>query len=190
MKKRILRIFLACVLIATTAISTVGCGKVKENEAISLVKDLVSRSYELNVIYYGEGLSYKDSGNPNDIYMPVNENEKYVLRSALIKETYNVFSETYALSLVNMSFNGVASEINQNAIQSRYMVRGDDDWLYVNKNYESVVDEVAEYNYDTIEITKISKRFIEATIKTTKGSSVDVVLIKEDGEWRLDSVTC
>lgn len=190
MLKRFFRVILSTVLIAVMAIGTVGCGKVKEDEAVSMVKDLVSRSYNLNVVYFGEGLDYIDSGNPNDVYMQVKETEMYILRSKLISDTYSVFSETYAKSLVDMAFNGVASEINKDSVQARYMVRGDDDLLYVNKNYESVVDEVAIYDLNTVEITKISRRFIEANIKTVKGKTVEVILIKENGNWRLDSATC
>ena len=89
-----------------------------------------------------------------------------------------------------MAFNGVQSEINQNSVMSRYMVQSDDDYLYVNKDYEPVVEKVAEYNYDTIVVTKVSGRFIEATIETTGGEVVEVTLVNEKSGWRLDSYTC
>lgn len=190
MLKQIVKSAISILLIATMAVGMVGCSKVTEDEAVSLVKDLVSRSYDLNVVYYGEGLKYKDSGNSNSIYMPVYETEKFMLRSVLINETRAVFSETLAQSLIDMSFNGIASEINQNAIQARYIVYGDDDMIYVNKDYVPVVDKVATYRYDNIEITKISKRFIEANIYTSDNELVEVTLIKENNEWRLDSITC
>ena len=191
MLKRITSLIMVIMLMATTAISMSACKKkVSEEEAIALVADLVSRSYDLNVVYYGEGLRYDDSGNPNDIYMPVSTFEKYTLRSKLIEDTRAVFTSSYAQSLIDMAFYGVASEINQNAIQSRYMVQGDDEWLYINKNYEPVVEEVSVFDYSTIEITKISKRFIEANITNTKGKVVEVVLVNEDGTWKLDSTTC
>ncbi len=189
MAKNIFKAIISFILIATVAIGMVGCSKPSEDEAVSLVKDLVSRSYELNVIYYGEGLKYKDSGNPNDIYMVVFEKEKYILKSQLTRATREVFSESFATSIIDMSFNGVQSQINQNSIQSRYMTQIDDDLLYVNRTYKPVVEKIAEYNYDTIEISKISRHFIEAEIKTTSGQLVSVTLIKEDNGWRLDSGT-
>ena len=70
------------------------------------------------------------------------------------------------------------------------IVYGDDDMIYVNKDYVPVVDKVATYRYDNIEITKISKRFIEANIYTSDNELVEVTLIKENNEWRLDSITC
>ena len=190
MIKRALCIILTVLLVASLAMSLTGCKKVSEEEAVNLVKSLVSRSYNLNVVYYGKGLKYKESGNPNQIYLPVLENEVYVLRSVLIKDTYEVFSETLATSVINMAFGGVSSETGTNGVQSRYMVEGDDDWLLVNKDYKGVKEEIAQYNYDTIEITKISRRFINANIKTTKGENVEIVLIKQGDNWRLDSITC
>lgn len=190
MQKKIIKSIFTVLLMVILTVSAVGCKKVSEDEAMSLVKDLVSRSYDLNVVYYGEGLKYKDNGNSNSIYMPVLETEKYALKSVLVKETYEVFSETYAISLVDMAFNGIASEINQNAIQARYIVYGDDDLIHVNKEYKPVVDKVSQYNFETTKITKISRRFIEATIYTTENKEVEITLIKENNEWRLDSITC
>ena len=190
MQKQIIKSTIAILLVAIMAMSLVSCGKVTEDEAVSLVKDLVSRSYDLNVVYYGEGIKYKETGNSNSIYLPAAETEKFMLKTALILETRAVFSETLAGSLIDMSFNGIASEINQNSVQSRYIVYGDDDWIYVNKDYEPVVDTVAKYDYNSIKITKISRRFIEAEIYTTDNKTVEITLINEMNGWRLDSITC
>jgi len=194
--KRFFTIFASIILIAIMALSMVGCGP-KEQEAKALVKDLVSKSLELNDIYFGKnGLKYKDSGNPNDIYLPVLETEKYVLKSKLVEATKSVFSEGYAFSIINMAFSGIQSEINSNSVQSRFMVMGDDDWLFVNKNYEYVYEVGTEYDFDTIEITYTSSKFIEATVKgktmTEKGikdTVVNVTLVCESEGWRLNSAT-
>lgn len=191
MAKRITLIFLSIILTALLAVSMVGCGcGVEEHEAILLVKDLVSRSYELNVVYYGKGLEYEESGNANDLYLRARSGQALALKTELLKRTREVFSETLAESVINMSFNGVGSDSSLGSVQSRYMIMGDDDWIYVNKDYEPVVDEVEVYNYDTIVITKTSGKFIEATIETTDKKLVEVTLILEDDVWKLDSITC
>ena len=191
MKNKLIKSAVSLMLIAVLAVSIVGCGcsKISEDEAYTVLKDLIERSYVLNVIYYGEGLKYRDSGNPNDEYGMVLETESYILRSSLEKETREVFTQTYADSIINMAFLGVQSAINQNSVMPRYVTMGDDDLIYVNKNYKPVVQEIAQYDYKTLKITKISRRFIEAEIKTTKGINVDVVLVNENGAWRLDSGT-
>lgn len=194
--KRIITAIASIILIAAMAVGMVGCGP-EEAEAKALVKDLVSRSLELNDIYFGKsGLKYIDSGNSNDIYMRVLETEKYVLKSKLVEATYEVFAFDYATSIITMAFNGAQSEINQNSVQSRFMVMGDDDWLYVNRNYEYVYEEGTKYDFNTIEITYTSSNIIDATIcgeyKTENGyenTVVNVSLVCEDGQWRLNSAT-
>ena len=190
MKKEIVRAILALMLVTVIAFSIVSCGAPDDETAISLVKDLVEKSYELNEIYFGQGLKYRDSGNPNEIYMPVLETEKYMLKTRLLEKTREVFSESMSTSVIDMAFNGVASEINQNSVQSRYMVLSDDDLLFVNKNYEPVVERVAQFDYTTIVLTKVSSRFIVASIKTLDGENIEVTLVSERAGWRLDSYTC
>ena len=190
MKKGIVKAILALMLVTVIAFSIVSCGAPDDETAISLVKDLVEKSYELNEIYFGQGLKYRDSGNPNDIYMPVLETEKYILKTRLLEKTREVFSESLSYSIIDMAFNGVASEINQNSVQSRYMVMSDDDLLYVNKNYEPVVDKVARFDYTSVVLTKVSGRFIVANIKTVDGEKISVTLVNERNGWRLDSYTC
>ena len=198
MVKRIFAISMSIILIALLAVSMVGCKGPEEEEAKAIVKDLVSRSVVLNEIYFGKkGMEYRDTGNPNDIYMPVLETEKFVLKSKLVEETRAVFTLTEANSIIDMAFNGVQSEINQNSVLARYMVLADDDWLYINKKYEYPFECLTQYNYDTINITYSSSKFIEATIEGIREENgeiktvlVEVELALEENGWRLYSSTC
>ncbi|MBQ8145431.1 MAG: hypothetical protein IJ039_01480 [Clostridia bacterium] len=189
---KLIKSFSLIILIAILALSIVGCGKVTENEALNIIEVLIKDAYELNEIYYGSGIKHKDSGNPNDLYMPAYENEKYALKNKLVERTYEVFSESYAESLIGLAFGGAQSEINQGSIQPRYMTLDDkyDGWIYVNIDYEPLVEKVAEYDFNSIKIVKISRRFIEATIKTTENDEVKVTVVRESMGWRLDSATC
>ena len=190
--KKLLKSLILIILTVSIAVSIVGCGKVTENEATDIVKGLVTNAYVLNEVYYGKGINYKDTGNPNDLYMPAYENEKFALKNKLVKRTYEVFSQSYAESLIDLAFGGVQSEINQNSVMPRYMILDDENetWIYVNTDYEPLVEEIAEYDFTTIDIVKISRKFIEATIKTTKNEEVKVTIVKESSGWRLDSATC
>lgn len=196
-KKRIFAIFTSIILIAILAVSMVGCGGPEEAEAKAIVKDLVESSLELNEIYFGKkGLNYRDSGNPAETYLPVLETEKYVFKSKLVEATYKVFCEDYADSIIKMAFSGAQSEINQNSVKSRFMLIGDDDWLYINKDYEYPIEHFTEYDFSTIKIDYISGSFIDATIEgkrmTDKGYenvTVDISLVNEDNGWRLQDAT-
>lgn len=195
--KRFLTIFVSILLIATMAVSMVGCGGPEEAEAKAIVKDLIERSFELNDIYFGKkGLNYRDSGNPAEMYLPVLETEKYYSKSKLIDATKAVFCEDYADSIINLAFSGAQSEINQNSVKSRFLLREDDDWLYINKDYEYPVENFTEYDFSTIEITYISGSFIDATVKGKRigengyeDVTVNVYLVNEDNGWRLNSST-
>ena len=190
--KRFLKSLTLFMLIASLAISIIGCGKVTQDEACKIIEKLVTDAYELNEVYYGKGISYKDTGNPNDLYMPAYENEKFALKNKLVKRTYEVFSQTYAKSLIDLAFGGVQSEINQGSFMARYMILDEEKetWIYVNTDYDPLVEEIAKYDFNTMEIIKISRRFIECTIKTTKNEEVKITVVKETDGWRLDSATC
>ncbi|MBO5312606.1 MAG: hypothetical protein J6B29_01440 [Clostridia bacterium] len=180
---------ISVMLILILSISMAGCSKISEDEAKSIVNDLVEKSYDLNDIYFGKGLNYVDSGNPNAIYMVVDVKERYITKKALAEATYAVFSQDYAQDMIDTAFYGVQSEINQGSVQARYRVYDEDDLIHVNKNYTTRIDKISAYKPELTKITKISSRFIDATLITEQGEERSVSMIKEDGQWRLDDST-
>lgn len=195
--KRFFAIFVSIILIALMAVSMVGCGGPEEAEAKAIVKDLVERSFELNDIYFGKkGLAYRDSGNPADLYLPVLETEKYYSKKKLEEATREVYCKDYADSLIQLSLTGIQSPINVDSVKSRFAYVYDDDWLYINKDYEYPLEYFTEYDFSTIEITYTSGSFIETTISgkrmTDKGYenvTVTLELVNEDNGWRLNNPT-
>lgn len=195
--KRIFTVFAAIILIATIAVSMVGCGGPEEAEAKAIVKDLIEKSYEINEIYFGKkGLKYRDSGNPAEMYLPVLETEKYYLKSKLEEATRLVYCKEYADSIIHLSFTGVQSPINLNSVSSRFAYDYDDDWIRINKNYEYPNEYFTEYDFSTMEITYISGNVIDVTIKGKimsdegyKNVTVNLSLVNEENGWRLKDPT-
>ena len=181
---KFIKSLISIILISVMSLSLVSCEKkVEENEAIELVKNLVSESYDLNEILYGKGLSYTDT-NTEDKYAPVNLDEKYLTLFSLKEKMRQVYSSSYATSLIDYLFTyhpGVYGE----GIFPRYDERGG--YIVVLKDYEA--DDITEYNYDTIEIKKIKRKEIRATVMSTDNESVEIVLVKELDGWRLDTAT-
>ena len=72
-----------------------------------IVEDLVKASYELNEIYYGKGLDYEKSidGEYDSIYSHVSLDEIYVTQEILSLRTREVFSASYANSIIDYAFN-------------------------------------------------------------------------------------
>lgn len=186
MKRKILcalTVFVVLLALATLASCS---GKVSKEEAAAEVTRLVKESYELNVIYFGEGLPYEDDGDERNLYAPVAEDASFVAKEALTYKTRTVFSKDYAASMIETAFQGAQGANGSTALYARYIVSSDGK-LTVYKNIEGI--EVNEYDYSTVSVTKISKRFIKANVTAKGGEVVEVTLINQDGEWRIDSAT-
>ena len=188
MKRKILYVFTAVILLLVAAALSSCSGRVSEEEAISEVTRLVKESYELNVIYFGDGLPYEDDGDERNLYAPVAKDAPFVTKEALTYKTRTVFSNDYAASMIETAFQGAQDANGTTALYARYIVSSDGK-LTVYKNIEGIEKKVNEYDYSTVLITKISKRFIEANITAKDGEVVEVILINQNGEWRIDSPT-
>lgn len=186
MKRKILCVLTVFVLLLALATLTSCSDKVSKEEAAAEVTRLVKESYELNVIYFGDGLPYEDDGDERNLYAPVAEDALFVTKEALTYKTRTVFSKDYAASMIETAFQGAQGANGSTALYARYIVSSDGK-LTVYKNIEGI--EVNEYDYSTVSVTKISKRFIKANVTAKGGEVVEVTLINQDGEWRIDSAT-
>ena len=190
MKKRIFAVFtLICVAVLSLLCS---CGgKISGQEAKEQVRKLVKESYHLNVIFFGDGLPFEKDEDDNSLYSPVSQDALYQTKDELAKKTREIFSQSYATSMLTTAFNGVTGADGVSAVYARYIVNSDGK-ISVYENIKSIVEgDIATYYLtdDAIEITKISKRFVQANIKTEKGDAVSVTLVKESDGWRIDSAT-
>ena len=177
--------------------------KLSEDEAIAKVSELIDASYELNEIVFGKGLEYIETEeSKNTKYALVKENDKYNSINDIKQEIYKVFSEQYTITLENTAFKGQSGAIDGTRVPARYIENSqgflvlkektvhedenEDDKL--NDGYYSI--EVLKYDTSTIEIKKISRRFIEAYITSVDGNeTILVTLILEENGWRIDSPT-
>lgn len=186
--KKIFSFILCIILLVSSSFTLVSCDKkVSEIEATMIVEDLVKASYELNEIYYGKGLSYEESidGEYDSIYSHVSMDEIYLTEDILSIRTKEVFSASYANSIIDYAFNMSLSGVGTGSYQ-RY-ITGSDGLLTVYRDYK--VMDITEYDYTTIKIEKIKRKKIIATIQSTENETVDVVIVKELNGWRLDSAT-
>lgn len=179
-------------LLALSLCFIVSCGGVDENseEAIrakALFNALVEYSYELNVIYYGEGLKPQDKETDN-LYSPVSSDSNYLTRQALEERTREIFCRDLANTMIDMAFTGEQGGISSTAVLARYIEF--EDRLSVRVNYEGV--RVTKYDYTTTRVTKISDRFIQAEIKSVnleENKFFKITLINEEDGWRIYDTT-
>ena len=185
--KQIIKI-MSLILIVIFAVSIMGCQKMSDSEAKAIVNTLVKESYELNVIYFGEGLKPQIPEQESDLYAPVQGSSNYTAKLPLVERTGEIFSSDYAADIVKTAFEGESGAIGTTAVFARYIEY--EGYLFVMRDIEGI--EVAKYDYSTTEIVKVSKRFIVAKIKTSNlenNQFVEITLINEENGWRIDSAT-
>ena len=204
--KKIIVSVILLMLIAVSVISVSGCTKkISEEEAIAKVSELVLASYDINVVVYGEGLpTIEIEEEKNSLYATVAENEKFNSTEDIKKEIERLYSSNIASAMIATALEGVHGEVSGTIVYARYIdgryglsmlkddiaLKGEVDVGGEKEEFEHKHMTVLRYNPETIEITKISRRFVEANITSQDGSVVTpVVLILENGEWKLDSPT-
>lgn len=178
---------ISVILIVIFAVSITGCKSVSDSEAKAIFNTLVKESYELNVIYFGEGLK-PQATDEDSLYIPVQGSENYTAKLPLVERTREIFSTDYASDIIRTAFEGESGVLGSSAVYARYIEY--EGYLSVRRDIEGI--EVAKYDYSTTEIIKNSRRFIIAKIKTTnleKNEYVEITLINEDDGWRIDSAT-
>ena len=186
--KKLIKILLPYILTTIMVVSMVGCKGESEAMAITIVNNLVQQSYELNVIYFGEGMEAQEPENELDLYVPVRGSSNYTSYLALANRTREIFSEAYSNSIISLAFNGESGALGSTAVYARYIEY--EGYLSVRRDIEGI--EVAKYDLTTTEIIKNSKNFIIAKIKTrdtNKPEFVEITLINEKNGWRIDSAT-
>lgn len=186
--KKIFKITLLIILTAIMVVSMVGCKEVDNTTARAIVNMLVEQAYELNDIYFGDGLEPIVDDETNDLYVPVNSNSNFTTKVELIERTREIFSSSYSSSMIEIAFEGEGGAIGSSAVYARYIEY--EGYLSVRRDIKGI--EVAKYDFTTTEILKNSKKFIVAKIKTTdtdKPQFVEITLINEENGWRIDSAT-
>jgi hypothetical protein len=181
-------------LLITLCLCFIGCGEIdqssKEAEnARALVNALVEYSYELNVIYYGEGMSIQDEEEGDGLYSPVTSDSNYLTRYALESRTREIFCNDLANTMIKMAFEGEQGGISTTAVLARYIEYNGH--LSARIDYEPM--KVTKYDYTSTIITKISERFIQAEIKSVnleENKYFKITLINEENGWRLYDTTC
>lgn len=203
--KNIIRI-VAVALLCIFTFGLTGCTKkLSREEATLKVSELVEKSYELNEIVFGKGLEYIETEeSKNTRYALVKENDKYNSINDIRIAINEVFSEDYGATLKTTAFVGQSGVVDGTKVPERYieneqgfLVLKNDIVLDGSVNVDGEKQEISYYGFkvnkydtSTIEIKKISRRFIEAYITSEDGKeTILVTLILEENGWRIDSPT-
>ncbi len=185
--KKSLRFVLACVILFALVLPFASCERQDEAQSIEIVKDLIERSYTLNVVYYGEGLPYDAQKQVEGEYYEVTEDAPFRIRNDLIVETRAVFSEDIALGLLGAYLDGYS---NMGVVVYARYLTGPDGYLTVYKDYKNVNDQITKYDTSSVQIIKNRKNKIVASVTSVDGGeTIEVTLIYENDAWKLDTPT-
>ena len=209
MKKRIAAALTALLLTSLTSCS----GGVHSEEEIRAALDtLLPKSFELNEIYFGEGLpmsndkekveefySIFDSDVESINYHPVDISCGYTTETDIREATLEVFTDDYADYLFGRAFSGISATFNEGeeqeytstAVYAMYIEQ--DGILTVRINLaDEAIPLGREYDLDSMELIENEENFVIAKIPTVMDGrelEVELRLVKTDAGWRLDSPT-
>lgn len=207
MKKRI-----AAALLILLTLTSCGGGVHSEEEIRTVLDELLPKSFELNEIYFGEGLPMSndkamveqfygmfDSDVEAINYHPVDVSCGYTTETDIREATLEVFTADYAEYLFGRAFSGISATFNEGeeqeytstAVYAMYIEQ--DGILTVRINLdEEAIPLGRTYDLDGMELTENTENFVIAKIPTEMdGRALDVELrlvLTPDG-WRLDSPT-
>lgn len=209
MRKRILASCLTALILAAFT----SCGTSHSDEEIrGALEELLPKSFELNQIYFGEGLpmsndrdkveefySIFDSDVEAINYHPVDVSCGYTTETDIREATLQVFTADYADYLFGRAFSGISATFNEGgeqeytstAVYAMYIEQ--DGILTVRINLaEEAIPLGREYDLDSMKILENEENFVIAEIPTTmagKALDVELRLVMTPDGWRLDSPT-
>ena len=197
---------LALLLLSLVLFTAVSCGKAPTAEEIRpTLEALVEASYEINDIFFGEGLPsiardseyainnyvyYMDEGGSNYDY--VSPESPYQSTEEIKAAAEKVYSSEYLASIYETSFIGVADP-NAGMLYARYL--DTDEGLKKSNLHQAIITSKRIYDFDSMAVVKPSGTdYVNIEIDShTEGSSdvlrIRLTLVNENGEWRLDTPT-
>ncbi|MCI9450457.1 MAG: hypothetical protein HFE30_09480 [Clostridiales bacterium] len=200
---RYVRFISAVICIVSLLSIMTSCGKrYDENEIISSAKELIEASYEINSIYFGDGLPTAEYSGDEDSelkYAELSENSPYKTEQEIRDATLRVYSEEYAKSLFELAFTGMSSEADAgngstiiDTAYARYVefsgvlsarILDDSEKLKLNRMYDTESLSVVRQGESKAVVAAPS--FLDGVPSDT----IELTLVMTDDGWRLDTPT-
>lgn len=220
MANKIKRFFAVVLAVTAAAMLLSSCSlfssapKLTDEDAVSVLSELIPTSQELNEIFLGEGLRAEgdESGSNYDFgaeYYPVASDEKYQSIDEIKSAAEKVFSADYLKTLYRLAFDGVEETVTSapeteegetakvdldapinEAIEPRYIMKEDRLCVDVKyKGYKLTSEPIASSARVTKQ--KFETATVELDYKDGDGnlSQMKIELVYENDGWRLDSPT-
>lgn len=195
--KRLLILFLLPVLLLTAVSCREKDLEITVEEATEVLKELVPRSYELNVIFFGEGLPVE---NPPEVkpsavsYQPVTADCGYTSVSQIMQKAEQVYSARYLSGVYVAAFMGVSAESDDGMLDTTVSPRYQEIGGKLQADTAAQVKKIRgrlEVLSATVEDATPTYVTTKAVCRDENGATVTltVLLTIENGVWLLDSPT-
>lgn len=195
--KRILILLLLPVLLMVSTSCAEKNLEITPEEATAVLKDLVPRSYELNVIFFGEGLPVEDppETKPATVtYRPVTADCGYTSIAQIMRAAEQVYSKRYLDGVYVSAFIGVAAESEDGMLDTTVSPRYQEIGGKLQADTAASVKDIrGKLEVLSVTLGKATPTYVatEATCRDGEGNTVvmTVLLTLENGVWLLDSPT-
>jgi len=165
-----------------------------DEEARSILSDLVPKSQELNEIFWGEGLKLEDENAEPVLsvsaaqYYRVSGDNAYTKISDIKAAAEQVFSADYLESIYTMLFDGINDE--NYTVEPRFK-DNNDGWLTIDITF-STYELNTEILTETARVVKRGDGIINVEVDCIvngKNDSMIITLREQNGVWLIDSPT-
>ena len=202
--KRLLTALLAAVCLAALSSCAASSG-MSEDEIRETYRTLVEASYELNGIYYGDGLPYEadidmmayltgaGAAALRVSYMPVAEDAAYQSEAEIRSATEKVFTDQICEHLFTLALQGIsAGDENETVSYARYIEQ--DGVLTVRIDLAGEALPMGRtYDFSGMQLISDEGTRIRASFPSLldgqKSVDVKITIVKSEDGWRLDSPT-
>lgn len=207
MKHTRLTVLLLTVLLSIGVLLTSCGGSGLSDEEISdIYRELVEASYELNEIYYGEGLPFQHNESVMAYltgvqegtdgfrvsYMPVAEESPYQYEADIRTATAEVFSDSMCSYLYAVGFEGMSTEADETVSFARYIEQNGILTVRIDLA-EEALPMGRTYDFDAMTVIADEGSVIRASFPSfvdgEKSVDVKITIINTANGWRLDSPT-
>lgn len=203
---------LAVALASLLAFSACGGSRVSEEEILAVLDELLPKSAELNVIYFGEGLPMTEDAETlqsfystfqTDVtsinYHPVDPACGYTTEADIREATLEVFTESYSEYLFERAFQGISAVYDEGSAEQHTETAVYA--MYIEQNgvltaridlADAAIPLGRVYDLQHLKILREKDDYVVVSIPTElDGRSLDVELklVQTAAGWRLDSPT-
>ncbi|MBE6671277.1 MAG: hypothetical protein E7593_03645 [Ruminococcaceae bacterium] len=178
-KRRIMNkiILLICLCLTLTLCS---CGGNMTDESVRQeLERLLPLSYEMNEIFWGEGLPLKESTSGLK-YVPVADDCQFSSTEEILQKASEVFSKDYLENIKEALFTDT-DDIDPRYIDTDGLLKGDK----TNKGFDIQSNVVIE----SAVIKKQNRGTVIVTVEHEDGGKNEITLVLQDGKWYIDSPT-